>query len=59
MRINTTSSRPTDCMQVAVHVVSEQHGIQEMKDEDSCDTVNGRMYVKPNGLSREDDVERT
>jgi len=46
-------------MQVAVHVVSEQHGIQEMKDEDSCDTVNGRMYVKPNGLSREDDVERT
>jgi len=57
MRINTPS-RPTNCMQVAVHVVSEQHGIQEMRDEDSCDTANEGMYAKPNGLSCEDDVER-
>lgn len=47
-----------ECMQVAVHVVSEQHGIQEMRDEDSCDTANERMYAKAKGLSREDDVER-
>ena len=57
MRINT-ASRPMNCMEVAVHVVSEQHGIQEMRDEDSCDTTNERMYAKANGLGREDDVER-
>jgi hypothetical protein len=45
-------------MQVAVHVVSEQHRIPEVRDEDSCVTVNERTYVKPNGLSRDDDVER-
>jgi len=45
-------------MQVAVHVVSEQHGTSEVRDEDSCVTVNERTYVKPNGLSRDDDVER-
>jgi len=51
-------SLPVDCMQVAVHVVSEQHGTSEIRDEDSCVTENERTYVKPNGLSRDDDVER-
>ena len=45
-------------MQVAVHVVSEQDRIPEVRDEDSCVTVNERTYVKPNGLNRDDDVER-
>ena len=45
-------------MQVAVHVVSEQHGTSEIRDEDSCVTVNERAYVKPNGLGNGDDVER-
>ena len=47
-----------DRMEVAVHVVSEQHGTPRIKDDNSSISTNGHMHEKPNGLNRDDDVGR-
>jgi hypothetical protein len=56
-RSNATSI-PMDRMEVAVHVVSEQHGTPRMKDDNLSISTNEQMHEKPNGLNRDDDVGR-
>ena len=56
-RSNATSI-PMDRMEVAVHVVSEQHGTPRMKDYDSSISTNEQMHEKANGLNGDDDVGR-
>lgn len=48
-------------MEVAVHVVSKQNGapqLRPMRNDDSCISIGERMDDKPNGLSRDDDMEQ-
>jgi hypothetical protein len=56
MQVVATSSQ----MEVIVHIVSEQHGTSQMRDDDSRTStiVDDWMHDKPNGVVRNDDVER-
>ena len=47
-----------DRMEVAVHMVSEGHGILHTRDDGSFSSADGQMHGKPNGLRFDDDVAR-
>ena len=53
MEIVATSSQMSR-MEVVVHIVSEQYGTSQMRDDDSCTDpiVDHRMHEKLNGLIR-------
>lgn len=52
------ASRPTNPMEVAVHVVSEQHCISRTTDNEPGSSTDEREQGKPSELSRDDDLER-
>jgi hypothetical protein len=48
-----------DQMEVAAHVVSEQHGTPQMKDDNSSISANKQMHEKPRRLNSDDDMGRS
>jgi len=47
-----------DQMEVAVHIVSGEHGTLHARDDGSCSNIDGQTHGKPNGLQFDEDVER-
>jgi hypothetical protein len=54
----SAASRPRNPMEVAVHVISEQHCIPGTSDNESGISTDEQMDDKPSGLSCDGDLER-
>jgi len=47
-----------DQMEVAVRMVSEEHGTMHARDDGSSSNIDEQVHGKPNGLRFDDDIER-
>jgi hypothetical protein len=57
-KCSDAARHPSNPMEVAVHVVSEQHWISQTTDAESGISTDGQMREKQNSLCRDDDLER-
>jgi hypothetical protein len=56
-QINATPVQ-MDRMEVAVRIVSEEHGTLHTRDDSSSSNIDEQIHGKPNGLRFDYDVER-
>jgi hypothetical protein len=57
-KYSNAARRPSNLMEVAVHMVSEQHWISQTTEDESGISTDAQTREKQSSLCRDDDLER-